>query len=93
MQNPEREVHAMGIQFYDRLIYRPEYGYSCSYYQERINQIIDSYTDLAYDEDPDNLIFQRYAEFLGCIFQRYQTIIFLRLQRKYIHSILTVSGN
>lgn len=56
MQNPEREIHAMGIQFYDRFVYRPEYGYSCSYYQERINQIIDSYTDLAYDEDPDNLI-------------------------------------
>ena len=46
----------MGIQFYDRLIYRPEHGYSFSYYQERINQIIDSYTDSAYDEEPDNLI-------------------------------------
>ncbi len=46
----------MGIQFYDRLVYRPEYNYSFSYYQKRIDQIISSYTDSAYAEDPDNLI-------------------------------------
>ena len=46
----------MGIEFYERLVYRPEYHYTFSYYQKRIDQIINSYTDSAYEEDPDNLI-------------------------------------
>lgn len=46
----------MGIPFYDRLIYRPEYHYMFSYYQERIDRVIVSYTDLDYEEEPDNLI-------------------------------------
>lgn len=46
----------MGMPFYDRLVYRPEYHYTFSYYQHRIDQILGSYTDSEYEEDPNNLI-------------------------------------
>lgn len=46
----------MGIQFYDRVIYRPAYNYSFSYYQNRIDQMIESYTDPSFVNDLDNVI-------------------------------------
>lgn len=46
----------MGTQFYDRVVYRPEYNYSFSYFQNRIDQIIGAYTGSDFVSDPDNIV-------------------------------------
>ena len=42
--------------FYDRVVYRPEYNYSFAYYQDRIIEVIKVYLDSDFSTDPNNVI-------------------------------------
>ncbi len=46
----------MDTNFYDRIVYRPEYGYSFAYYQARIDQVFTFYPSTSNDMDPNDII-------------------------------------
>ena len=42
--------------FYDWVVYRPEYNYSFAYFQDRIIEVIKVYLDSDFSTDPNNVI-------------------------------------